>query len=267
MNGFQALVLGTVQGLTEFLPISSTAHLRLVPYFLGWEDPGAAASAVIQLGTLAAVFVYFARDIGHLTAAAVDGLRHGSFNHTPQSRLAWAIIPGTLPIAALGLGFRDFIENGARSLPLIAGALIVLALFLVVAELVGQRHRTMADLGFWHIQFIGVCQALALVPGCSRSGSTIMGGLFAGLERHDAAYFSFLLSLPAVGAAGALELVDLLEGGLAGEGLANLGIAVLAAGVSGYLSIGFLLRYLQRHATYLFVVYRILLGLVIVFTL
>ncbi|MBT4504632.1 MAG: undecaprenyl-diphosphate phosphatase [Gemmatimonadetes bacterium] len=267
MNWFEGLVLGVVQGLTEFLPISSTAHLRVVPHFLGWEDPGAAVSAVIQLGTLLAVFIYFAGDIGRLIAAAFEGLRQRNLNCSPDSRMAWSIVPGTVPIAVLGLGFKDFIETEARSLYLIAGALIVLALLLLLAERTGKRERSMRELGFWEIQLIGLCQALALIPGCSRSGSTIMGGLFVGLKREDAAHFSFLLGLPAIGASGLLELLDLLEGGLGSEGLVNIGIAIAAAGVSGYLSIGFLLRFLKRHGTYAFVVYRILLGVLILFTL
>ena len=267
MNWFQALVLGIVQGLTEFLPISSTAHLRVVPHFLGWEDPGIAVSAVIQLGTLLAVFAYFAGDIRRLIVAALDGLRHRDLSHTPECRMAWAIIPGTVPIAVLGLGFKNFFETDARSLYLIAGALIVLALLLLLAEGLGRRTRAMQEIGFWRIQIIGLCQALALIPGCSRSGSTIMGGLFVGLKREDAARFSFLLGLPAIGASGLLEFLDLLEGGLAGEDMVNIGIAVFAAAVSGYWSIGFLLRFLQRHGTYAFIAYRILLGATILFTL
>ena len=267
MNWFQALVLGIVQGLTEFLPISSTAHLRVVPHFLGWEDPGIAVSAVIQLGTLLAVFAYFAGDIRRLVVAALDGLRHRDLNHTPECRMAWAIVPGTVPIAVLGLGFKDFFETDARSLYLIAGALIVLALLLLLAERLGRRTRAMQEIGFWRIQIIGLCQALALIPGCSRSGSTIMGGLFVGLKREDAAHFSFLLGLPAIGASGLLEFLDLFAGGLAGEDMVNIGIAVFAAAVSGYWSIGFLLRFLQRHGTYAFIAYRILLGATILFTL
>ena len=227
MNSLHALILGLVQGLTEFLPISSTAHLRVVPHFLGWDDPGAAFSATIQLGTLFAVFAYFAADIKELVLAALQGLRHRDLNHSPSCRLAWAIVPGTLPIGILGLTFKDFIETEAR----------------------------------------GLCQALALVPGCSRSGSTIMGGLFIGLKREAAARFSFLLGLPAIGASGLLEFLDLLEEGLAGTGLINLGLGILAAAVSGYLSIGFLLRFLQRHGTNSFSVYRILLGGVILYSI
>ncbi len=267
MDAWQAMVLGVVQGLTEFLPISSTAHLRLVPHVLGWTDPGAAVSAVIQLGTLLAVFVYFAADVKRLVSAGVVSLWRRDLNHSPDARLAWAIVVGTLPIGVLGLTFKDFVESGARSLALIAGALIVLGLLLLLAERLGRRTRTMAELGFWQIQVIGLCQALALVPGCSRSGSTIMGGLLLGLTREDAAYFSFLLSLPAVAASGLLELHDLVKGGLAGEGLLYLGVAVVAAAVSGYATIGLLLRYLQRHGTYLFVIYRVALGIAILLSL
>ncbi len=257
---YEALILGVVQGLTEFLPISSTAHLRLVPHLLGWSDPGAAFSAVIQLGTLVAVFLYFAGDIRRLGIAAIAGLRQRDFNHSDDSRLAWSIIPGTVPIAVLGLGFRSFIENQARGLELIAMALIVLGALLALSERVGSQRRTMSELGFWHIQVIGLCQALALIPGCSRSGSTIMGGLFIGLERSAAARFSFILGLPAIGASGLLEFFSLLEGGLTGDGLLSLGVGVAAAAVSGYLSIGFLLRFLARHRTDLFSFYRIALG-------
>jgi undecaprenyl-diphosphatase len=267
MSWLQAAVLGVVQGLTEFLPISSTAHLRLVPQLLGWPDPGAAFSAVIQLGTLVAVFAYFAADLGRLATAALWGLRRRDLGYSAECRLAWALIPGTVPIAVAGLVFRDFIETGARRLDVIAVALIVFALALLVAERTGRRDRSMQDLGFWQIQFIGLCQALALVPGCSRSGATIMGGLFVGLRREPAARFSFLLGLPAVGASGLLEFVDLLHSGLGGAGLAQLGVAVLAAAVCGYWSIGFLLRFLDHHGTYAFVAYRIALGLGILFSL
>lgn len=267
MTTLQALILGLVQGLTEFIPISSTAHLRLVPHFLGWDDPGAAFSAVIQLGSLLAVFTYFAADLWKLLLATLASLRHRDLNHSDESRLAWSIGVGTLPIAVLGLAFKHFIENDARQLTIIALALIALALLLLLAERLGRRTRLMQDLGFWQIQLIGLCQALALIPGCSRSGSTIMGGLFLGLKREEAARFSFLLGLPAIGAAGALEFVKLLKEGLGEAGLFSLAVATLAAAVSSYLAIGFLLRFLQRHGTHWFAYYRILLGLFILFSL
>lgn len=266
MDAIEVLVLGVVQGLTEFLPISSTAHLRIVPHFLGWDDPGTAFSAVIQLGTLAAVFIYFAGDIKRLTWAALESLKQRDLNHSADSRMAWALIPGTLPIAVLGLSFKPWIETHARSLYLIAAALIVLALCLILAERMGRRTHSMGELSFWQIQFIGLCQALALIPGCSRSGSTIMGGLFIGLKREEAARFSFILGLPAIGASGALEFLDLLEGGLGGEGLVYLGLGIVTAALSGYLAIGFLLRFLRRYGTDLFSIYRIFLGALIFYT-
>ena len=267
MSLLQALVLGVVQGLTEFLPVSSTAHLRIIPHFLGWGDPGAAYSAAIQLGTLAAVFIYFAADIKRLTVAALLGIKERNLNRTNDTRQAWSIALGTVPIAALGLGFKDFIETEARSLELIATSLIVLALLLIVAERVGRQKDTIDNLGFWQIQFIGLCQALALIPGCSRSGSTIMGGLFIGLKRADAARFSFLLGLPAIGASGLLELISLIKDGMPTDQLLSLGLGIIAAGISGYLSIGFLLRFLERRGTDIFSFYRIALGALILYTL
>ncbi len=260
MTSAQSFVLGIVQGLTEFLPVSSTAHLRVLPFFLGWEDPGAAFSAAIQIGTLAAVFIYFAADIKRLTAAAWEGLRLRDLSHSRDSLAAWAIIPGTLPIAVLGLGFRDFIEaeDGARGLSIVASALIGGAVMLLIAEKAGKRNRGMESLGFWRIQFIGLCQALALIPGSSRSGVTIAGGLLAGLRRKEAARFSFLLGLPAIAASGLLQLLELMRG--EGGDLVSLAVGIAAAGVSGYLAIGFLLRFLERHGTHVFAAYRLALG-------
>lgn len=267
MTSLQAILLGLVQGLTEFLPISSTAHLRVVPHFLGWQDPGAAFSAAIQLGTLAAVFVYFAADIRRYTLAALDGVRHRNLRHSQDTLLAWSIVPASVPIVVMGLGFKDFIETEARGLPIIATALIVLALGLLLSEWLGPRNRSMDTISFWRIQIIGLCQALALIPGCSRSGSTIMGGLFVGLTRAEAARFSFLLGLPAIGGAGLLELLDLLAAGPGADGVLNLALGIVAAGISGYASIGFLLRFLERHGTHAFAFYRIGLGAWLLWTL
>ena len=267
MTPLQAILLGLVQGLTEFLPISSTAHLRVVPHFLGWDDPGAAFSAAIQLGTLAAVFVYFASDIRRLTLAAIDGIRHRDLRRTPDTLMAWSIVPASVPIVVLGLGFKDFITTEARSLTIIAIALVLLALLLLLAERLGPRDRDLSTLTFYRIQIIGLCQALALIPGCSRSGSTIMGGLFVGLGRAEAARFSFLLGLPAIGGAGLLELLELLAAGPGTDGLLNLALGITAAGISGYASIGFLLRFLERHGTHAFALYRIGLGAWLLWTL
>ncbi|MEC8990221.1 MAG: undecaprenyl-diphosphatase UppP [Candidatus Latescibacterota bacterium] len=267
MTPFQAVILGLVQGLTEFLPISSTAHLRIVPWLFGWEDPGAAFSAAIQLGTLVAVFVFFARDIQRLTVAALQGIAQRNLRHSPDSLMAWAIVPATIPIVVFGLGFKDYIENKLRHLEIISWALIVLALLLLLAERIGKRDRKLERLTFWRIQLIGWCQALALIPGCSRSGSTIMGGLFVGLSRPEAARFSFLLGLPAIAGSGLFELMELMAADPGMTGLLNLAIGIAVAAVSGYVSIGFLLRFLERFGTHAFAIYRIVLGAVILISL
>lgn len=264
MNWLQALVLGLVQGLTEFIPISSTAHLRIVPALLHWGDPGAAFSAVIQLGTLAAVVAYFARDVWRLAAAAALSLFRGDVRAGPDARLAWAIAAGNVPIALLGFGLRDVIEHQFRSLYLIAGMLILVALGLALAERRGEGSLPMERLTLRSVMMIGCFQALALIPGTSRSGATILGGLLAGLQRTHAARFSFLLGIPAIVGSGLFELPEVIAGVRAGElSAAALVLGLIAAAVSGYASIAFLLRYLQRHTTLLFVCYRLALGLLV----
>ena len=266
MQWHEALTLGILQGLTEFLPISSTAHLRIVPHYLGWDDPGTAFSAVIQLGTLISVLFYFSNDIKRLFIATMNSFKHRNIHHSEESLMAWAIVAGTIPIAVLGLSFREFIETEARTLSTIGTSLIILAIGLIIAERVGPKSKKMKDLSFWNIQCIGLCQALALIPGCSRSGSTIMGGLFAGLGRSEAARFSFLLGLPAISASGLLELIGLLKDGLGQQETANILVGIIAAAVSGYYAIGFLLRFLSRYGTDVFSIYRILIGIAIIYT-
>lgn len=269
MDLFQAVVIGVVQGLTEFLPISSTAHVRIVPSVLGWEDPGAAVTAVTQLGTLAAVLVFFRRELRDLLFHGMQSVIQLKNRHqwTPEQvrkiRLFWYIVLGTLPIAVFGLAFKHKIETDLRSLLLIAASLIVLAVILGVAELVAKHRRSMDDIRFLDTQWIGLAQAVALIPGVSRSGVTITAGLFCGLTREAAARFSFLLSVPAILASGLLELSDLWMSGLGQEGLFNLLMATATAGVVGYLSIAFLIRWLQTHSTLIFIVYRIGLGILI----
>jgi len=262
MTWLQALVLGLVQGLTEFIPVSSTAHLRVVPALLGWDDPGAAFTAVIQLGTLVAMLVYFAEDIRRLAWAGLQCLWRPDVRAGSDARLAWAIAAGNVPIVLLGLAFRRFIESGARSLVLIAAMLIAVALLLAWAERRARQQRVTADLGFGQVLAIGAFQALALLPGASRSGSTILGGLLLGMRRDEAARFSFLLGIPAILGAGLFQLAALLRHGPS-SGWLPLAVASLAALVSGYWSIGFLLRYLTTHSTRLFVGYRLLLGAVL----
>ena len=257
---YQVVVLAVVQGITEFLPISSIAHLRVVPALLGWSDPGAAFSAVIQLGTLAAVLVYFASDMRIMARAVLRGLADGRPWASQEARLAWFILLGTLPIGVCGLAFKRYIVGELRSLYVIAGSLIVLGILLWVAEKKASFRREVKDIGWMDSQLIGLAQALALIPGSSRSGTTMTAAMFLGLTREAAARFSFLLGIPAIGAAGLFELRDLLKHGLGSAGLTSLMIGILTSALSGYLAIDLLLRYLRTRTTYVFAWYRIGFG-------
>jgi undecaprenyl-diphosphatase len=257
---FQAIVLGIAQGLTEFLPISSTAHLRVIPALAGWEDPGAAFTAVTQFGTMAAVVIYFWTDLARITTTWARSLRDRSLRRTLDARLGWYILLATVPIGIFGLAFKHQIETGARDLYLIGTTLIVLGLLLLLAEKVGGRTRQTEDITTRDGVVMGFAQALALIPGVSRSGSTITAGLFLGLDRPAAARFSFLLSIPAVVLSGALELGTILSGEDDRAGLGALAVATVLAFVSGYAAIAGLLRFLTTHSTVVFVVYRVVLG-------
>jgi undecaprenyl-diphosphatase len=260
----EAIVLGIVQGLTEFLPISSTGHLRIVPAFLGWEDPGAAFTAVTQLGTMAAVLLYFKEDLVRIARAWLRSLFDRPLRRELDARLGWYIVLGTIPIGIFGVLFKDQIETGARDLYLIGVALIVLGLVLLVAEKVGKRERSIEQIRTKDGFAIGIAQALALIPGVSRSGATITAGLFMGLDRPAAARFSFLLSVPAVVLSGLLELGTILSDDEGGHtGLIALVVATLTAFIAGYAAIAWLLRYLATHSTVIFVVYRVALGAVV----
>lgn len=259
MGLLRAVVLGLVQGITEFLPISSTAHLRITPELFGWQDPGAAFDAIIQLGTVAAVLVYFRRDIVQLLRAWVDGLQRRDLLGTTESRLAWFVLVGTLPVVVLGFLFKHAIETSLRSLYVVAGSMIVLALVLAAAERTARHSRQLGDMTWKDGWLIGLWQALALVPGSSRSGTTLTGGLWRGLRREDAARYSFLLSIPATTAAGLFELRHLRHASTPFT-MTELGVAAMVAFVSGMLAIGGLLRYLRTRTTLVFVVYRLLLG-------
>jgi undecaprenyl-diphosphatase len=261
MDAFQAIVLGIVQGLTEFLPISSSGHLRIVPAFCGWDDPGAAFTAVIQLGTMAAVLLYFRKDLWNIARAWLRSLRDERLRGTLEARLGWYLILGTIPIAVLGLAFNNVIEDHFRSLYLIGTTLIVFGAVMLWAERVSRRDREIDTLTGRDAAIIGGAQALALMPGVSRSGATISAGLFLNLTRTDAARFSFLLSVPAVVLSGLFELRHIGEGGGAPAGATAL--ATLLAFVTGYASIAFLLRYLAHHSIAVFVGYRWLLGVVV----
>ena len=261
MDLLQAVVLGIVQGLTEFLPISSSGHLRIVPAMAGWDDPGAAFTAVIQLGTMAAVVLYFRADLLRIARAWLASLRVAARRSELDARMGWYLIWGSVPIVIFGVAFSHQIENGARSLYLIGTTLIALGLLLLVAEKVSRRERDLESITRRDAIVIGFAQALALIPGVSRSGATITAGLFLGMDRVAAARFSFLLSIPAVVLSGLYELKDVVSGSAeGGVGLAPTALATLLAFVSGYISIAFLLRYLTTHTTAVFVAYRVALG-------
>ncbi len=264
MSILEAIVLGIVQGLTEFLPISSTAHLRIVPAFAGWEDPGAAFTAVTQLGTMTAVLLYFRADLARIGRAWLRSLRDPAARRELDARLGWYIVLGTIPIGIFGLAFKDQIETGARDLYLIGIALIVLGLVLLAAERVGTRSRTLEQINSRDGLAVGFAQALALVPVVSRSGATITAGLFLGFDRPTAARFSFLLSVPAVVLSGLLELNSIANGEEGQHvGAGNLAIATALAFVTGYAAIAWMLRFLTSHSTMVFVVYRVVLGVVV----
>jgi undecaprenyl-diphosphatase len=262
MNLIQSIVLGIVQGLTEFLPISSSAHLRIVPALLGWEDPGAAFTAVCQLGTEAAVLIFFRVELWSILTKWLRALRDPRLRSHPDVRLGWFLIVATIPIGILGFIFRDQIETGGRNLYLIGCALIALGLVLYVADHVGKRTRTLEQINRTDGIAIGFAQALALVPGVSRSGATISAGLFREFDRTSAARYSFLLSVPAVVLSGLFELRKV--GGPHQPGVAATILATVVAFIVGYATIAFLLRYLVRHTMLLFVVYRVVLGIVVI---
>jgi undecaprenyl-diphosphatase len=262
---WHALVLGVVQGLTEFLPISSTAHLKVVPVLLGWGDPGVAVTAVIQLGSIAAVLAYFREDLAEVIRGVSRACRHGQWSD-PRARLGVAIALGTLPIVFAGLLLKklvpDYDHSPLRSLTSIAAVSIVMALLLALAEVVGRRRRALADVLPRDGVLVGLAQAMALVPGVSRSGSTLTASLFDGWQRPAAARFSFLLGIPAITLAGLVELKDALQAPANG-GPVPMMVGILSAALVSWLAIAWLLRFLQNHGTWVFVVYRLLFGLMI----
>ena len=260
---FEALVLGIVQGLTEFLPISSTAHLRVVPVLLGWDDPGVSVTAAIQLGSVAAVVAYFRRDLTQVLKGISRAVRHGQWRE-PDARLGVAMLIGTLPILVLGLGIKFFWHEGyssspLRSVPSIAIVSIVMALFLALAERMGPRLKQLGGVTGRDGFVVGLAQALALIPGVSRSGSTLTASLFDGWKRADAARFSFLLGIPAISIAGLVELKSAL-GTSSGAGPLPLLVGIFSAAVVSWLAIDWLLRFLQRNSTWIFVGYRLVFG-------
>jgi undecaprenyl-diphosphatase len=277
MNIFQAIILGIVQGLTEFIPVSSTAHLvfaaRVLNLYGGADstlqaEQTTATIAVIQLGTLLAVLIYFTRDIVNILRAFVsDHLALLSGRRDPETPriskdawLGWLVIIGSIPVGIVGLLLKKQIEGPfTKNLWVIATMMIVVGGLLTIAEFVGKRDHDMGQLGIRDALAVGCAQVLALIPGSSRSGSTIMGGLFAGQTRETAARFSFLLSIPAIAASGLLELKEAFEKLPAGS-YGSLFVATVVSGAVGYASIWFLLRYLRTHSTGVFIVYRVIVG-------
>jgi undecaprenyl-diphosphatase len=264
VNGVQAVFYGLVQGLTEFLPVSSTGHLRLAQ---AWLNPHVnqagftAFTAVIQLGTTAAVVLYFWRELLHVAVAWLRGLVDRSVRGSLEYRMGWYLILATVPVGVFGLIFSHQIETGARNLWVLATAQVVMALVLLLAERIGSRRRVEEDINTTDAVAVGAAQALALVPGVSRSGATITAGLFRGLDRVSAARFSFLLSIPAVVASGLFEARKIGDPNAPGMGVTI--VATLIAFLVGLASIAWLLRYISRHSTFLFIGYRVVLGLLI----
>jgi undecaprenyl-diphosphatase len=275
MNLLQAIILGIIQGLTEFIPISSTGHLIIAEKLMGLEQAMTpqeitAFIAVIQLGTLGAVIIYFIRDIISITLGFINGnlglLRARRDNSARKAaRLGWMIIIGTLPIAIVGLLAKKILEgNLTKNFYIIGTSMVVWAVILWVAELLGKRRCEMEHVGLREALAVGTAQIFALIPGSSRSGTTIAGALFAGMTREAAARFSFLLSIPAVGASGLLELKEAMEI-LSGTSMSNLLVSTIVSAIFGYLSIAFLLNYLRTHSTFVFIIYRIIAGGIIIY--
>ncbi|MFZ1280620.1 MAG: undecaprenyl-diphosphatase UppP [Ignavibacteriaceae bacterium] len=271
MSIIEAIILGIVQGITEFLPISSTGHLTLAGKIMGLisdKNPEHWTSfiAVIQLGTMISIFVYFWKDLWNIFIEFLQNNFQKRLKYSEQSlnsKLGWMIIAGTIPIVVVGLLFKDMIEGGlTKNLYVISGSLIVLAIILAIAEKTAKFKKDIKDVTMLDSILIGLAQAVALIPGSSRSGTTITGGLFLGLKRDVAARFSFLLSVPAILASGLLQLKESLA--FINYDLAlNLIIATVVSGISGYLAIDFLLKFLKKNSTFVFIFYRIALGVLI----
>ncbi|MEV4377923.1 undecaprenyl-diphosphate phosphatase [Streptosporangium sp. NPDC049644] len=263
ISWFEAVVLGLIQGLTEFLPISSSAHIRVASAFFGWEDPGAAFTAVIQLGTEAAVVIYFRKEIWEIISTWTRSLWTPDLRGHHSARMGWYVIVGTIPIVVLGLLFKDSIESVFRDLRLIGTTLIVFGLVLWFADRTARNRLTLErHLSFTHALVYGFAQSLALIPGVSRSGGTISAGLLLDYRREEAAKYSFLLAIPAVLGAGFLELSKIGEGPAPDWGPTIL--ATVISFVVGYLAVSWFLKYISTHRFTGFVIYRIALGVLII---
>ena len=274
MEYWQAFVLGIVQGLTEFLPISSTAHLKVVPTIFGWKDAGLSFDAVIQLGSIVAVVSYFWKDLSNITLGTIEAVRHQQYK-SQEFKLAVAIALGTIPILFGGLLIKIFVpdydKSPLRSLAAIAIASIVMSSLLALAEIFGQRDKT-EKRSFQRVRVIdgilmGLAQTMAIIPGVSRSGSTLTAGLFLGLDRVAATRFSFLLGIPAITIAGLVELISIVRKGFGDVGVGQLAIGLLSSVIFSYLAIAWLLKFFQTHTTWVFVGYRLVFGSLLLISL
>jgi undecaprenyl-diphosphatase len=270
MTFLQAIILGIVQGLTEFIPVSSSGHLVLVPHFLGWEFSRSHAfifDVLVQWGTLLAVLIYFWKDLTAIAVAFIRGITDGKPFADPDARMGWYLIAATIPAVIAGLLCKDVIGHAFASPRMTGIFLLATAALLVIAETVGHRNRSMEEITWKDSFWIGCSQVLALLPGVSRSGSTIAGGMTRHLDRSSAARFSFLMSVPVMVGAGVLAFKDLADLPAGGDFLAPLLVGFLAALVSGYIAIRWLIAFLSRHSLYPFAIYCTLLGLLVLVTL
>jgi undecaprenyl-diphosphatase len=261
MTIFQAIIYGLVQGLTEFLPISSTAHLTLLPWAAGWPDPGLSFDVALHLGTLVALLIYFREEWLALIGSAI-GIVQGR-TQSPNARMVMLIVAATIPGAIAGALFEHQVENAMRAPQVIALMLIALALFLAVAEIIGRRKKALDEISWGDAMTVGLAQALAIVPGVSRSGVTITAGLFRSMKRDTAAHFSFYLSTPLIAGAVAKRSLEVFKAGATIEQMVPFVVGTLVSGIVGYLAIAFMLRYLQTRTTYPFVYYRLALGIAV----
>lgn len=260
----KAILLGVVQGLTEFLPVSSTAHLRIIPSFFGWGDIGASYTAVIQVGTMIAIILYFRNDLMNMTKAMMLSIKTKDFK-SKDTRLLLMIIIGTIPIVIAGFLLKDLIRHQFRNMYIVAASLIFFSIILMIADRITRKKVDLNSITYKDGIIIGIFQAMALIPGASRSGSTISGAFFRNMTREDAARFSFLLSIPAVLLSGVYELFSQRATLLSGESaVLSLVIATVVSGVVGYWSIWFLLSFIKKHSMMLFVVYRVFFGILII---
>lgn len=261
MDLFQAFILGIVQGATEYIPVSSSAHLVLVPWLLGWPDAPFAFEVLVQWGTLVGVFIFFWQDIWLITKAVLLGIVQGKPLATFEAKLGWLVIIATIPAVVIGWLFKDFFES-AFAVPAYAGGFLILtALLLIIAERYGSRQRELTELGWFDAVLVGFWQAAAILPGISRSGATIGGAVLKGFNRTAAARFSFLMSIPVLLGAGLVALNDLLEAGTLAKELPTISVGFVAAAISGYACIRWLLYYLQRHSLNIFAMYCIAVSL------